>query len=161
MGNVCCPHCGESLSVTCLRCGNVWTPRKLGSIPRICPKCNRTDWNDPQGKEIVRRGQYKVPVSEVEVEKREGLIYCGERILQPNSGVSGSCVVCNDMKTYLHKTMITRESGVMVDVLLCEVCYELVVDGRPPTEAEQQWLRDHGVGGKKMFRHRLEAGKVE
>ena len=33
----------------CDRCGHRWKPR-YGNLPKVCPECKRTDWNDGEKK---------------------------------------------------------------------------------------------------------------
>ena len=49
-----CAECGQQVgqpaytlpSLTCARCGHVWTPRSA-KLPKQCPHCHQTRWDTP------------------------------------------------------------------------------------------------------------------
>ena len=35
----------------CFRCGHEWRPKKMDSIPKVCPKCKSPYWDRPKNTE--------------------------------------------------------------------------------------------------------------
>jgi hypothetical protein len=60
------PHKSMTEPLTCLRCGNEWTPRKPS--PKKCPGCQNPGWSTPRTRKrkvVMPNGPIPIPQCEV------------------------------------------------------------------------------------------------